>query len=325
MRKPSNITDFFKPYAQSSHKKRTLPPDNPLETGAIRHATGVKPQTRDHGDEPSEKNVAMSDESLRDLAADVHSDEIDTPPAQLSGATDGSRKDDVFSCMNHCEPLSSQRTVPTSRQRIIKNGRVLIRSSEDDASDSDSSLEDINALLAPKECRGISPPRLEVAAPVPNTDHNDGPQSSKRRREYGRKTILDDTARLPSHPIIPKYKFSLDSLVKQSQIFGESETQAAKARLLLRSLEQQGMIPKEGETRISNGTTNTNEDLIATVMKQNGEENDVGRLLDAMKRTEALYSEKSWSFLVEEEDTPESEGPRFPQIDRLTNVLEGKC
>ena len=323
MRRSSNITDFFKPYAQASQKKRPLPRDDPPPLRATRPTLSATLQAQEHEAEQQEKNAAVPDNPVVKLVADSHEDALNFQYAHSNGAGKLRTKPNTCPSTVDFEFSSSQSAVLTSSQRIIRKGQVMIRSSEDEASDSDSSLENIDALLAPKEDAEVpsSPTKPEV--PIPNMESKHSLDASRTKRKLRGTAISDYASGSPALPVIPNYKFSLGSLVKQSRKFEESESQAAKARSLLQSLEQQANVLADRGTEISDSRAKINKILVATVMKQDREDEDVGKLMTAIKRTEALYQEKYWSFFDGDEDVPRSQRGGFPQVDQLDNMFYG--
>ena len=243
--------------------------------------------------------------------------------AQLDGVNDEVTKTETFPSTNSSPILGLQGPILTSSQRVIKSGEVMIRNSEDEASNSDSSLADIDDLLASKKAAEKSSPLTEPELPSPQIDIYNSCDRSRTRRKAKSTAIADNLRRTTPLPVIPKYKFSLESLIKQSKKYEESETQTSKARVLLQSLEQEKDNAIDGGTGILDEGSKVNEELVASVMQQHGEGEDVGRLMTAIERTEALYQGKSWSFFEGSEVIPESKEGSFPRVDRLNDILGG--
>ncbi len=324
MQRSSSITDFFKPFAQPRQHKRPLPHDDSRESRAIRPSPGVKLEVEEAKAMGQEKQATVLEESCGNLPAHIRDDTLDAQDAQSSGVNELSNKARMSPNMNGPDPLGSQGPVLTSSQRVVKNGEVMIRNSEDEASDSDSSLDDIDDILASKKPAGNAFPPTDLEIPILNLENKSGREGSRTRRKTRGTASAEESSRLPALPVMPNYIFSLDSLVKQSKNHKESDTQTAKARLLLQSLEQQEYTTSDGGTRISDKGAKVNEDLVASVMKQHDEDEGVGRLMTAIQRTEALYQGRAWSFFDGNEDVQKLEEGEFPQIDQFDNVFEGE-
>ena len=323
MYKPSSITDFFKPFAQPSRNKRPLPNDDSQRSRAVRPPPGLNSQPSKGKIKQQGKKATVPERGRRIRSPNTLEDAPNVQHAQFDGATDEVTLAEAFPSTNSLDILGSQGPVLTSSQRVVKNGEVMIRNSEDEASDSDSSLADIDHLLASKKVAEKSSSPTEPELPLLQVDNKTSPDGSRTRRKARRTAIADNPRRPPTRPVIPKYKFSLESLVKQNKKYEESETQTAKARMLLRSLEQTKDNATDGGTRIPDKGPKVNEELVASVMQQLGESEDVGRLMTAIERTEALYQGKSWSFFEGSEEVPEPKEDGFPPIDRLNGILGG--
>ncbi|KAL4997061.1 hypothetical protein BDV10DRAFT_186574 [Aspergillus recurvatus] len=176
----------------------------------------------------------------------------------------------------------------SSSQRIIKNGKVIVTNS-DDESDSVGSLEPPEDILSMF---------LTPAAPKPNTGEDKTKESRGRRAPKSKDVPLWKVAP-------PKYKNSLDALVIQAVDDNETEAGIArlKASLLAESSRKGGPV----------SASNLNEDVLASAIKSDGAEDSIGlqRILDAVRRTEALDLRKSWSFFDLETELPRAQ--EFPR------------
>ena len=63
--------------------------------------------------------------------------------------------------------------------------------------------------------------------------------------------------------------------------------------------------------------------FIDSVMKEHADEDDIGRLKNAIQRTEALQHSKSWAFFDDKTEEPPAQDHDFPSIqdDRLSRLL----
>lgn len=320
MYKPSSITDFFKPFAQPRQNKRPLPSDDPQESIAIRPSPGVKLQSNGDKIKQQKKKATLQEESKRTLPTDSQNDALNVQQP-FQGADDVPTKTEAFPSANSSDSFGSQGPVLTSSQRVVKNGEVMVTNSEDEASDSDDSLDDIDELLASKKAAEKSSPPTEPELPLPKIVSDNGNERSRTRRKTRGAFVADE--RTPAPPL-PKYKFSLESLVRQSKSYVELETQTAKARMLLQSLEQPRNTVTDGRKNVTDKGSKINEELVVSVMQQHREEGDVGKLMTAIERTEALYQGVSWSFFDVMEDIPKPTANDFPQIDSTNSILGGE-
>ncbi|KAI9838892.1 MAG: hypothetical protein M1819_004100 [Sarea resinae] len=195
------------------------------------------------------------------------------------------------------QPSSSQSLPSHGNQRIVKNGKTIIRSSDDEESDLDS-LDDLNDLLAPQR------------PPVGADRHLDQNSSTLKVRSRSRRQE-NSSSIAPS--VTPNYKFSLDSLVERTVEDVASEAGVAEARAILgpasmRSQRQSGEQTGHTTPGMSRGGEHAQTQLIASVMNESAEDGHYNRILHAIERTDALYSEKGWYFF---EDGPTSETEKY--------------
>jgi hypothetical protein len=163
-------------------------------------------------------------------------------------------------------------------QRILKDGKEVVISSDGDDTDSISSLEDPDVLFAPKNI-----PK-NAAPPPPNP-------------------YQPNKALLAQLSAPRKYKFNLDSLVHDAVDDDEIEANVAKARA---HLQQNGVQGGAGASK-----KGLNEGVLASAL---GGDSDDGpslqRLMDAVRRTEALEQSRNWQFFDQGQLTPST--PHFP-------------
>ncbi|KAL6231826.1 hypothetical protein BDW75DRAFT_34294 [Aspergillus navahoensis] len=177
----------------------------------------------------------------------------------------------------------------SSSQRIVKNGKVVVTNS-DDESDSVGSLESPEDILSMF---------LTPTAPKPHTGEDDTNELRDRRTPKSKEVPLWKVAP-------PKYKNSLDALVIQTVDDNETEAGIArlKASLAAESSHKGGPV----------SASNLNEHVLASAIKSDGAEDSIGlqRILDAVRRTEALDLRKSWSFFDLETELPRAQ--EFPRV-----------
>ena len=217
------------------------------------------------------------------------------------------------------EILGSRGTAVMSSERVVKNGEVVIRNS-DDGSASDSSLDDLNDLLllqGRKSPGEPSYPKSQSPALLLNRNVENKRRKSTRRRTKSDKVAAPLNSALPVQP--KKYKFDLDSLARHRKREEASVEDITRANAMLKSFEQReasaiGAAPSKGPVDAT---------FIDVFMKENGDENDISRLKAAIQRTEAFYHAKSWSFFDEQAEQPLYEQSKFPIIkdDRFGRML----
>lgn len=147
-------------------------------------------------------------------------------------------------------------------QRIIKGGKEVVISSDGEESDSDSSVFD-PALLFGKAGERPDPPKF-LSAP----------------------------RHITTTP--KKYRNNIDSLVHEAVDDDEMEANFAKEKAALDALrDATPKIPGTG------GNAGLHEDMLTSVLGENGDDDSVGarRLMDAVRRTDALNLDKFWRFL----------------------------
>lgn len=185
-------------------------------------------------------------------------------------------------------------SVLTSSQRIVRDGETMIRNSDDE---SDDSLEDLEELF-----RGKRPAIPEPQLPSPDNDN-----AMQTRGKAAQAKSADISASMV--PVMPKkYKYSLESLGKQRRQDEAAEENIARAKAVFETIDQQKASAGEKKRVIDT-------DFIESVMKDHGDEDEIGRLRTAIQRTEALEQGKSWSFFKEEADEPLFELSDFPTVE----------
>ncbi|KAJ0424274.1 hypothetical protein BJY00DRAFT_259106 [Aspergillus carlsbadensis] len=183
-------------------------------------------------------------------------------------------------------PQSSFQSVETassfgSSQRVFKNGREVVISSDGEESDSTSSFESPEELLAL-----LKPQTPKVG--FTNDSGMDHDASASGRALRTRKTPNTRSV-LPPKPALHKYKNTLDSLVMHAVDDKETEADIARLRASL----------KAGSARESDSAKqkSVNEGTLASALDSGADDSTgIQRLLDAVRRTEAFELGKSWPF-----------------------------
>ncbi|KAI9880758.1 MAG: hypothetical protein M1830_000647 [Pleopsidium flavum] len=313
MSKNRKLTDFFKPFAPS-RTKRSLPIDGDGDS------TAVDRNLPDIWSTSPQKEVNAAEEpaaAASQYSIQGHRYSIPTSPVvekgdylepQLGAAGSTTNGNSSFS--------ASQSTSFKSRNRFVRNGEVVIRSSDDEASASDSSLDDVDDLLTARK------PMVESSLLTAAEDVNPPTEWGARSTSSQTKTRKSRSrGHLPFSsplPVMPKYKFSLDSLVRQTERETASEVDVAKARSLFRSSESAVAVREDsnqGEFSVAStgtGPHELNESLLASVVSGSGEGAALHKVLHAMKRTEVLHRGNSWAFFNGGHPLPIREVQPFP-------------
>ena len=323
-----SIADFFRPFAfarqnhpppadhqidnpKPSQRSRSSTPLLDLQSSAEQAATSnlINPLP-----EPSSQSSVLS--SLRGSTPNApdelpaRSIELPTPPSG-NNSLDRSFGADFG---------GSQTTIIPSSQRVVINGQVVIKDSDEERSDSDASLEDLDDLIAPRKFSPISSPSSQKdisSRRPPASRHSTNLESTNNKRDGSRHATT--TKQSATEFKVPAYKFSLDALLKQNQSYEESRESIQDARQLLHHLEEQE--PRGAAT--SNHTLD--KDLLASVIQKNNHETDMGRLMAAIERTEALHREETWSFFLGNDEVVDIEPVECPPAtdQHWRSILEG--
>lgn len=156
-------------------------------------------------------------------------------------------------------------------------GGLIVEESDDDY-ESESSFADINDLLQRQSA-------AKHSNPVAN-----GSESSRntRVRNKGKGTSFN------TPPSKPKYKFTMEALIKQAEIHKAAEESALSMKALLEDTAKQN--PQDSSPDAAR-------DKMLESVVAGREGTDVDKILRAVKRTEAIRSEKRWySFDIVKND-----------------------
>jgi len=305
MYKNRNITDFFKPFANPRPPKRPRENENGEDTTASQEPPSRSPRL-----ETAEQVLPFHSSPHRSSQTS----------ALTSLGSDGSTMRDIEGIDETpespaLESFGSNGPVLASSQRIMRNGEVMIRNS-DDESDSDASLEDIDELLAANK-RPVSHsspptepdfPSLPVQAPA-RPIRRSGMGHSTRGAKAGRRFEISP----------PKPKISLDTLVAQAEADDAAEAGIDKARLLIGALDER-RDALDLKLAHGKGDAAVNKSLLASIAKEHGEkegkEELIDKLMQAIERTEALERPEAWAFFKTAQAQPLPELPEFPSVER---------
>lgn len=204
-------------------------------------------------------------------------------------------------------------SITRSSQRVVKNGSIVIRSS-DDESDSDSSLDDIDGLLARKLASTSNPPtESELTLTLANTQPGQKIRASTRLKKPN--TAVSSTPQVPpTFRMPPEYKYSLAALVQRSKEEKALEENIAKTRSALDSHDIEHSLnfgDSHGSAPTGAGVDKT---LLVSVMKKRNEGEDIDRLLMAVQRTEAFDLGTTWSFFDDLQSISPSKQAKLPTL-----------
>ena len=340
-----NIKNYFKPFAtaHSLTKKRPLPEEDqeqptekrsPLNSSRrnqwCAHQEQVAlPATKalgnvlgkheslcsSHGPQPTSNQPAKSDQTPPISSSDEPLAQDVTKAAALVPLQDETAsRGPVF---------SSSQTVLTSSQRIVRKGEVMIRNSDDE---SDSSLEDLDDLIARNPSKNSPPPpACNLSDSFSNSEVGKHAENVKKQR-IGVSAQAEKPASLhcSALPAIPKpYKFSLELLAKERKQHEAGKESVAHALSLIESYDKRKASRNE-KSRVLDQRDTLEADLMTKLVRSEEDGDNVGRLQTAIRRTEALQYSQSWSFFEDHPDFPLQHRVVFPAIEdqRLRQVLD---
>ncbi|KAF2454582.1 hypothetical protein BDY21DRAFT_352205 [Lineolata rhizophorae] len=174
---------------------------------------------------PAQSTMQTRAQSARDTSADV---------ATSSNQLRSDAANQSFSSL-----ASLSQTTTTSR-RIIKNGHEIVRTS-DTEDDSDSSLEDLSALIAGNNRK--KPPNPQSTFTPPSRSVGDGGRDMNRNYRF-RSSASDlfpkSRTKAPRVFQKPNYSFTLDQLVDVAGKNAERDKRVAEQRKLLEASSETG-------------------------------------------------------------------------------------
>ncbi|KAL8988937.1 MAG: hypothetical protein Q9177_002064 [Variospora cf. flavescens] len=202
----------------------------------------------------------------------------------------------------------SQVHVINSSQRTIKNRKVVIRDSDEDQSDADTSLDDIDDLLRTHYPRAGSSPGSQVELPSNTAPHLTRSRTSKSSAQNQARTTTEIAYQSPIPITSPKYKFSLNALVKKRQQDDDSREVIESAQNLLEDFEGRSLPARTGRSIVD-------ESLLATVINDgNDDAGNIDTLMAAIERTEAFDQQKAWSFFRDDQEDVYAEPADCPSV-----------
>lgn len=321
-----SITDFFKPFAFPREKTHEVGLEGPRPSPSERSRSNtphaalgpVKEQSRPTL--PS-NNIALISSQSSDLSS-LHGLLPSTPEEKFKQShekTPTVRPNGNQLNQSFAEAVSApQLPILSSSQRTIINGEVVIRDSDEERSDTDISLDDLDDIIASHRPPLASAPSSEDGLPLlpsPRVTRSKTPKINSR----GRSKLGATKAKQEAIPVaIPKFKIPLEALIKQRQDDDRTQLSLQNAKALLDGLD------KQTTAAFANGSAVLDEDLLATVIKDEDDGSGMEKLMGAIERTEALDLPKTWSFFSNDSEDIAVESPKCPPVtDRYwKNIFE---
>ena len=168
-------------------------------------------------------------------------------------------------------------------------GRV-VKSSDDEGDDSESSLEDLTTILQTNRSVNGSRPSPNGAAPsTPN---------SSRVKAFHTSPM----------PLLSKHKFDLKSLASHAEIDRNTEASSKRVKAMQEASQKKGNVPPRGENASSK--LKHSDLLHSVVADQDG--SDVHKVARAVMRTEATLSDQRWYFFGTQANPPKPARTPFP-------------
>lgn len=208
-------------------------------------------------------------------------DDQDEPGSQLDASLLQSIRDkdppsfapeQSFQSTGSAAPPSSLGSFVAS-QRIVKDGKEVVISSDGEDTDSIASLDDADLLLGPKF----------------------------RQQKQETKPIRVNKAYLQKPSASKTYKNSLDSLVHAAINDQETEANVAKIRAVFEPNDSRAVSGQDAGTKKKKDIQET---ALTSALKDPEDENHFRRLMDAVRRTEALDQDRVWHFFDQVQMTP---------------------
>ncbi|KAL8692162.1 MAG: hypothetical protein Q9218_002758 [Villophora microphyllina] len=312
-----SITDFFKPFAFPRQNKRPLPTDQSEEPRPSQRSRSTTPTAEDAAGELINTSSEYKDTRITSSQSSVLSSlesstvrGLDDLPSQNHALPVRDFRDDHSVQSIAGNGQDQQVPIFSSSQRVVRNGEVIIKDSDDERSDSDISLENLEDLIAPHK-RSLEPSshsehdNSTLSPPIRTRS-----RAGRSLRKGARNSTLAAAANTPStSTALPRYKFSLDALIKQSKNDVDSQAKIRNAKDLLEGLEERKAAP--------HGTDAPKlDDLLAAVIGDQHEDGGPGveGLKAAMERTEALYQDRIWSFFDTKQEYQDLEPVTCPPV-----------
>ena len=319
------IADFFKPYAKAIPAKRASPCSDDQSTDAAtarkpQHANPRTPATttrfKDVNDSPFRSPLLPR--SSGSVSIPIRPSPRSKPCTQTQISTTSTRlsprlKGPLFKSKDtQTDPIQSSASpflfenTPNSAKRVDKNGEVVAVKGSDDEDESDTdSLYDLEDILRGTE----QAPSTSSSSPP---DPIDPDLEAMRRKSLflftnGRSVPLIGRDKLRElNSKATSYKFDITALIEDHCDDAEAEDNVAKAK--------HGYAATRHEKERLHSQSELDRNLLASIVRRtDNDEGDMSRLLNAVERTEAFSSNKTWRFFVFRENQESHRSPpEFP-------------
>jgi len=262
--------------------------DSPAQrmTNASRNKDSITPNAAENLPEASESELSQRNTSVSSvLSLASHTPSVGDPPV---------RRDRPFVKQTSFRIRSSQEE-ENEEEEVEEEGFTLHHTQNvpEATYDSDSSLEDLDVLIARSSAGAKHAPR-------PNSNIS----SSERLTRSQMKPSINFSSSAQRKPFFsplaptPTYKFSLNNLVKQHTRDNTAQAEvAAAASAFLPSLSsgasvQPGLGP--GTDQPMNTLSMEYQELLSRVKREGDGQDQVEKVMQAMNRTEAFRYEMNW-------------------------------
>lgn len=326
-----NITDFLKPFTQASPAKRSAPDNNLQDSELPRKSRSASPRITQHGIQTPDLHGDNAEQRASTRTKPIPDTIIESltqkgPDAIINYVGMGTAQEPNKARLGQADLPSSQGPLTSSSQRIVKNGQVVIRGSDDEDSDSEASLGNIDELLRSRKMTAGSNACI-IAGPDSSPLTSAGSVTPELEAAPTRHTRRANGATKFAHPntISPRtrhYRFDLGSLVERNEQDEISEAGLSNAKIRLEHMERNDGVLNRKPQGIVVSPRAIDPQMIASAMNTHGAGSDASRLLLAIQRTDALQIETSWSFFDAEDEPEEYPVSTAPMRD---DFLQGWC
>ncbi|KAL9078966.1 MAG: hypothetical protein Q9157_002109 [Trypethelium eluteriae] len=317
------LTDFFKPYVQdqgnrtASDFKITISPKAKASSRALRNGdrrsetpsappksgrttTQARrqelPQTSSNSLDSSSERADSAGRSSRDIA---HTLDRERTKAGIPNVAQQKPISSGLSERSSFTTISSQTPPPSSARRITSSGEVVVKNSDSEDGDSDSSLEDIDELVARKKATSVL-----ASFQGPSNTQSSGKfnshlptRSTKPTSKLNHRTTAEPESQR-------SYKFNLRSLVNQFDTDTASKERIERAKNALDAENEKAKKDEDTRKRVKVAGASENgvidESSFTSVVNGSDGEEDPQRVMAAMRRTEALQQDLMWHFFNDE-------------------------
>jgi hypothetical protein len=197
----------------------------------------------------------------------------------------------------YSDPLEA---IPVPESAIVQSLRDrVINGSDEEGSNSDSSVEDIYVALQQRN------------QPKDSGSATNGIKSPEKSRARNKRTRI----LFQPSPSKPKYKFDMKTLIEQAEKHKTTEASALSMNAILDAVNNDSQDNNEEAARDS---------ILQSVIAEKEKDGvDPGRFLLAVKRTEATRSEKGWYFFdsVRSNSSPPRRLPKCTEADGWKAML----